>query len=207
MANTALQNTEMKIITADPGPIGLLGLAIVTLVASSQKLGWTEGLSVLIPWAIFLGATAQLIASLMDFKKNNVFGATAFGGYALFWYGMAMSWMIKIGIFGKAAADGFDAKQLAFVFLGYFIFTFYMTIGAMETTKVLFAIFFLIDFLFIGLTFSNFGIAEEFFHAMAGWSEFGIALLSFYGSGAGLLNNHFGYQFLPLGKPFGIFKK
>ena len=31
-------------ITADPSAIGLFGLAIVTLVASSQKIGWTEGL-------------------------------------------------------------------------------------------------------------------------------------------------------------------
>ncbi len=40
---------ERKMITADPTAIGLFGLAIVTLVASSQKLGWTEGTSLVIP--------------------------------------------------------------------------------------------------------------------------------------------------------------
>ena len=82
-----------------------------------------------------------------------------------------------------------------------------MTIGAMETHKVLFTIFVLIDFLFIGLTLSSFGIAEHFAHNLAAWSELAIAIVSFYGSGASVLNSHFGKVFLPVGKPFGIFKK
>lgn len=81
-----------------------------------------------------------------------------------------------------------------------------MTIGAMETHKVLFIIFVLIDFLFLGLTFSSFGIMPNFMHSVAAWAELGIAIVSFYGSAAAVLNNHFGKVFIPVGKPFGIFK-
>ena len=63
---------------ADPSALGLFGLAMVTLVASSQKLGITTGVSYVLPWAIFLGAFAQIIAGVLDYKKKNVFGATAF---------------------------------------------------------------------------------------------------------------------------------
>ncbi|MER2115681.1 MAG: GPR1/FUN34/YaaH family transporter, partial [Solibacillus isronensis] len=56
---------EVKISTADPSAIGLFGLAIVTFVASTQKLGWTEGLGLVIPWAIFLGGIAQFYASVL----------------------------------------------------------------------------------------------------------------------------------------------
>jgi len=80
-----MQETKVKVVVADPSAIGLFGLAMVTLVASSQKLGLTEGVSLVLPWAIFLGATAQLLACLNDFKHNNTFGATAFGAYAFFW--------------------------------------------------------------------------------------------------------------------------
>ncbi len=198
---------EIKITTADPSALGLFGLAMVTLVASSQKLGWTEGVTLIIPWAIFLGATAQLMACIYDFKKNNVFGATAFGGYAMFWYAVALSWMIKTGFFGETVAAAIDGRQLGFAFIGYLIFTLYMTIGSTEASKVLLIIFILIDLLFLGLAFSTFGIAEHGFHALAGWSEFGIAIVSFYGSAASVLNNYFGYTFLPVGKPLGIFKK
>ena len=201
------QTKEMKIVTADPSALGLFGLAMVTLVASSQKLGITSGVSFVLPWAIFLGAFAQLFACISDAKKNNVFGTTAFGGYAFFWMAVAMSWMIQQGVFGENLAAGVDGKQLGFAFVGYLIFTLYMTIGAMETHKVLFIIFVLIDCLFIGLSLSSFGIAHEASHTFAAVSELLISMMAFYGSAAAVLNAHFGRVFLPVGKPFGIFKE
>ena len=89
MENTNERN--VKVLVADPSALGLFGLAIITLVASSQKLGLTSGVSLVLPWAIFLGASAQLVACINDFKHNNVFGATAFGAYAFFWYAMGFS--------------------------------------------------------------------------------------------------------------------
>lgn len=201
------ETKEIKIQTADPSAIGLFGLAIVTLVASSQKLGWTDGLGLVIPWAIFLGGIAQFYASVLDSKHNNTFGTTAFGAYGLFWMAVGMGWFVQAGLFGETLMNTVDLRQLGVVYLGYLIFSIFMTIGALETNKVLFYIFVLIDFLFIGLAFSSLGIMEHFMHNLAAWSELLIALLSLYGAGANVLNKHFGYTFLPLGKPFGIFKK
>lgn len=200
------ETKEVKILVADPSALGLFGLAVITLVASSQKLGITSSVSLVLPWAIFLGATAQLLACLNDFKHNNTFGATAFGAYAFFWYSMGMTWLIQNGIFGEKLAAAADTKQLGFAFLAYLIFTLFMTIGSMETHKVLFSIFVLIDFLFIGLALNSFNIMPEFSHNLAAYSELGIAILSFYGCGASVLNTHFGKVFLPVGKPFNIFK-
>ncbi|HWR05442.1 acetate uptake transporter [Sporomusa sp.] len=199
-------NTQtVKIVTADPGGLGLFGLAMVTLVAASQKLGWTTGFSFVIPWAIFLGAVAQMIACFNDFKHNNTFGATAFGAYGLFWLSVAACWLIKMGAFGPILATNADGTQLGIAFIGYLIFSVYMTIGAMETNKVLFIIFFLIDILFLGLAADALGLGHGW-HTMAAWAELMIALVGFYGSAAVTLNTHFGKQFLPTGKPFGIFK-
>lgn len=197
---------KVKIVYADPSALGLMGLAMVTLVASSQKLGITEGLSFIIPWAVFLGALAQLYASIIDARHNNTFGMTAFGAYGFFWLAVASSWLIQLGVFGENLAGSVDGRQLGFAFLGYLIFTLFMTIGAMETHKVLFIIFLLIDFLFIGLTLNSFGVLPEFSHKVAAISEFLIAIFSFYASAASVLNNHFGKSFFPVGKPFGIFK-
>lgn len=184
-------------LVANPSPLGLLGLAMVTLVACTQKLGITDGTYYVVPWAIFLGATAQFVAGLYDFKHNNTFGATAFCGYAFFWYGTAMTWLLKnAGIVG-------DIHQLGYAFLGYFIFTVYMTVGAMGANKVLFIIFFLIDLLFLGLFMSTLGWGGEAWHELAAWSELGIAIMSFYGSAATVLNSHYGFTVLPVGAPFG----
>ncbi|KNF08198.1 GPR1/FUN34/yaaH family protein [Gottschalkia purinilytica] len=201
------ETQNVKVVTADPSALGLFGLAMVTLVASSQKLGFTSEVSLVIPWAIFLGSFAQLFACINDAKKGNVFGTTAFGGYAFFWFGTAFSWLIKMGVFGEKLASTADPNQLGIAFVGYLIFTIYMTIGAMETHKVLFTIFFLIDLLFLGLSLSSFNIAYGFSSKLAGYAELLISLFSFYGSAASILNAHFEREFLPVGKPFGIFKK
>ncbi len=201
------QVQNVKVVCADPSAMGLFGLAIVTLVASSQKLGITDGLSYVVPWAIFLGAFAQLYASIVDCKHNNTFGMTAFGAFGFFWLGVASSWLIKLGVFGPELAATVDVKQFGFAIIGYLIFTIFLTIGSMETNKVLFIIFVLIDLLFIGLIFSSFEIMPEFFHELAAYSELCVALLSFYGAGASVLNKHFGRVFLPVGAPFGIFNK
>ncbi|MEH7886521.1 acetate uptake transporter [Bacillus sp. JJ1609] len=204
--NNSKTTQQIQITTADPSALGLFGLAMVTLVASSAKLGWTDGVSFVLPWAIFLGGIAQLFASVQDAKHNNTFGTTAFGAFGLFWLGVGTSWLIQYGVFGEAAAAAADPKQLGIAFVGYLIFSLFMTVGAMETHKVLFIIFVLIDFLFIGLSLSSLGIAPEAMHKLAAVSELLISIASFYGSAASVLNTHFGKVTLPVGKPFGIFK-
>ncbi len=191
----------------DPSALGLFGLAMVTLVASSSKLGLTNDVILILPWSIFLGGIAQIIAGIYDYKKLNIFGATAFLSYGLFWFGVSLTWLLSNGMFGEIAMNSSDMHQLAFAYVGYLILSIFLTIGAVEANKVLLIIFVLIDCLFIGLSLSTFGIATDAMHTFAAYSELGIAIVSFYGSGANVLNNHFGYEFLPVGKPMGIFVK
>ncbi len=187
---------------ANPTPIGLFGLAMVTFVASSAKLGITDGTSLIIPWAIFLGAAAQLYASIVDAKLNNTFGATAFAGYSFFWFSVAMTWGIQNGMFGAEMQANADVHQIGFAYIGYLIFSIYMTIGALTTNKNLFFIFVLIDFLFIGLSLSTLGIMEHEMHMLAAYSEFAIALLGFYGSASFVLESAYGRVILPVGSAF-----
>lgn len=198
------EHSEVKL--ANPTPLGLFGLAMVTLVASSQKLGITEGTSLVIPWALFLGATAQLYASIVDAKLNNTFGATAFGAYAFFWYSVALTWLIQNGVFGEQMQAAADIKQAGFGYIGFFIFSLYMTVAATATNKMLFSIFVLIDVLLFALACSALGIMEHTMHDVAAYVEFIIAMVSFYGSAAVMLNIQFGRVVLPIGKPFPLFK-
>ncbi len=197
-----MQTNETKLTTADPSALGLFGLAMVTLVASSQKLGWTEGLSLVLPWAIFLGAVAQLFAAVGDSKRNNVFGTTAFGAFGLFWLGVSFTWLVKLGALGPALQADADGHQLGVAFAGYLLFTLIMTFASLKTNKVLTFIFVLIDLLFIGLTFSTLGIAEGFMHMLAAVSELLIALFSFYGCAANVVNATYGRVVLPVGASF-----
>ena len=202
-----MDTQNVKIVNCDPSALGLFGLAIVTLVASTQKLGITSGTSFIIPWALFLGGFAQLFACINDSKRNNVFGTTTFGGFALFWFAVAVSWLIKNGVFGETLATTADGMQLGFAFLGYLIFALVLTVGSTETNKVLFIDFIFIDLLLLGLTLDSFGIVPHFSHLLAGYSELIISIISFYGFAAMVLNQHLGKTLLPVGKPLGIIKK
>jgi succinate-acetate transporter protein len=180
---------------ADPSALGLFGLAVVTLVASGEKLGFTTGTIGILPCALLLGGFMQLVAGIFDYKKQNVFGGLAFMSYGVFWIAMAFTWWFMFQQY-----EGDFIKQLGFFYLGYLIFTLYMTIGASITNKVLFSIFLTIDVLFASLVCYGFGIAPEFAKIVAGVAELIISLLSFYGSAANVLNIHMQREILPIGK-------
>ena len=200
------ETQKVKISVANPTALGLFGLAMVTFVAASQKLGITTGLSFVIVYAIFLGATAQLIACILDFFHENIWGGTVFGAYAFFWYAVATAWMMKMGVFGPELAAACDTKQLGFAFLGYLIFSVMMTLGAMEVSKLIFITMVVIDILLAALTLNAFDVAPHATHMIGAYAELATSLLSFYGASAVVLNTFFGRPFLPVGKPFGIFK-
>ena len=192
------ETKQIKIELADPTPLGLFGLALVTLVASTQKLGITDGLSLLLPWVIFLGATAQIIAGIMDYKHNNLFGATAFCGYGLFWYAIALTWMFKMGVFGETLAT-LDMNQLGFALIGYLVLSIIITMGAFRLNTHLSILIILIDLLFIGLSFDIF-FGGHFWHQLAAFSEILISIFSFYGVAAAFINKSYGRIIIPVGK-------
>lgn len=195
------ETKHVKIEVADPTPLGLMGLAMVTLVASSQKLGMTEGLSFVIPWAIFLGALAQIMASMLDYKHNNLFGATAFAGFGFFWLAVASSWLIKMGVFGVELASSFDPKQLGVAFIGYFVFSLIITVGAFRLNGHLSILMLVIDVLVLSLAMDALSMGHGW-HTVAAYSELSTAILSLYGVASSFINKSYGRVLLPVGKPW-----
>jgi hypothetical protein len=191
---------------SDPTALGVFGLAMVTFVAASQKMGWTTGATYIVPWALFLGSAAQIWASTVDFKKNNYFGSIVLGVYGLFWAAVAMHWAISQGWFGAVDAKA-DPRQLAFACFGYTFFSLFIMVAAFEANKVFAIILVLINILLPSLGLSILGINHEVFSALAAWSELLISLFGFYAAGAIFLNSYFGRVLVPLGAPLGLIRK
>ena len=200
-------HSQIKITTADPTALGLFSLAIVALVESTDELGLTEGLAFIVPGIFFLGGIAQLFAASLDARNNSIFGTTVWGLYGVFWICHAIIMMMQSGFFGSNLQESGDIRQLGIAYLGYLIFSIFVTIAAMETNKVLFFILLLLDIEFLGLFLSSFNIVESAAYYMGAVAELFVAFLSFYGAGAVLINTCFQKALLPLGKPFGIFVK
>ena len=204
---TEENQSQVKITTADPTALGLFSLVIVALVESTDELGLTHGFTFIVPWVFFLGGIAQLFAASLDARNNSIFGTTVWGLYGVFWISHAIIMMIQEGFFGSTLQASGDVRQLGIAYLGFLIFSIFVTIAAMETNKVLFFIILLLDIEFLGLFLSSFNMIGGAAFYMGAVAEFFVSILSFYAAGAVLLNTSFQKVLLPLGKPFGIFVK
>ncbi|MDR3539778.1 MAG: acetate uptake transporter [Desulfosporosinus sp.] len=206
-------NTQEVKITysgADPTAFGVLGLAMVCFVASSAKLGFTnpKATALIVVWAALLGGIVQIMAANIDFKKGNVFGGTVLGAYGFFWVGMAFSLSIMNGMFGPGMQAAVDPTMLGMVYIGYLIFSLFITVASFEVNIPFVIMLLLIDILFFSLAAVTFKMGPvAMFAQLAGWSEFIISLVGFYASGAIFYKNFYGREVLPLGKPWNIIKK
>jgi succinate-acetate transporter protein len=200
------QVQETKIVTADPTALGVFGLSLITFVASTSKLHWTDGSALLMPWALCLGSFAQLWAASLDFKRNNYFGSIVLGAFGLFWVAVTLTWAITNGFFGDLPKASIDQKQFGYACFGFMFFSVFITVAAWEANKVFGMILSLIVVLLGALGLQLLGQGDVF-GVIAGWSEFAISILGFYAAGAIFLNSFFGRQILPLGKPMGWIKK
>ena len=73
MSSDNNETRQVQIAVADPTPLGLFGLSVVTFVASMQKLGVVSDVSWVIPWALVCGSFAQLLAAYFDFCHKSLF--------------------------------------------------------------------------------------------------------------------------------------
>src|SRR3954467_12081576 len=77
--------TQLKDTTANPAPLGLLGFGMTTVLLNLHNAGFYELNSMILAMGICYGGAAQIIAGIMEWKKNNTFAATAFISYGFFW--------------------------------------------------------------------------------------------------------------------------
>ncbi|MEX2680379.1 MAG: acetate uptake transporter [Candidatus Sigynarchaeota archaeon] len=191
---------DLPLPVAEPAPLGLLGLAVAAIVLGLTDLGFFNGSkSLMIPWTMFLGATAQIIAGIMDYKRKNIFGATAFTGYALLWYTVSLT--LIIAIWGGV---GVDMAHYGYGMIGFLVFSIYMTIASLMTNKALVAIMIGIDLALITLIPNVLLGAAVFPSWPCGVFLIYTSAASFYGAAGVLLNTMAGKTILPLGKALWV---
>lgn len=186
---------------ADPGPLGLAGFAATTFLLSLFNAGIVPASleKVVLPLALFYGGLAQLLAAMWEFRKNNTFGATAFGSFGAFWLAFAGYVQFVEPALKAGGADEAGVGLATGLFLLMFaIFTAYMTLASLKTTGALIAVFVLLTLTFLALA-----IAE-----MAGASGLAVvggilglltALAAWYASAAAVTNDTWGRTVLPVG--------
>jgi succinate-acetate transporter protein len=111
--DTSRNNIFLMDKTANPAPLGLCAFGTTTILLSLWNAGIIGLSSPIFAMAIFYGGIAQIIAGLMEWKKNNNFGFLTFVSFGFFWMTFAGVLMLPVLGLAKAPQPGDLAAFLA----------------------------------------------------------------------------------------------
>lgn len=180
--------------TSNPAPLGLMGFGMTTVLLNLHNAGFFGLGSMILGMGIFYGGLAQVIAGIMEWKKGNTFGTTAFTSYGFFWLTLvALIVMPKMGL--TAAPD--NAAMVAYLLI-WGIFTAILFIGTLRLNRALQFVFASLTLLFVLLALGDFTGSTTIKH-IAGYEGIVCGLSAMYAAAAQVLNEIYGRVLLPVG--------
>jgi succinate-acetate transporter protein len=186
----AQEATKSEPQWGNPGALGLAAFGLNTILLQVHNLGWIDTPMPLV-YGMFWGGLAQVIAGVIDGKRGDTFGLTAFTSYGAFWMGLAFAFLFQwMGLIKLGGPD------LAWTFVIWGIFTLFMTIGTLKMTFVHFFVFASLVVLFALLAIHKFGAMSS---VPAGIEGLFCGAAATYGAAAVIINGKFGRTVLPMG--------
>lgn len=195
---TKTQNmyTDTKIVdtTSNPAPLGLCAFGMTTVLLNIHNIGFTQLDSMILAMGVFFGGFAQILAGLMEFKKNNTFGTTAFTAYGVFWLTLVTLIILpKLGII-----DSPSKVAMGFYLSIWGLFTLMLFIGTFRISKALQFVFGSLTILFFLLAIGDF-TGNVLFTRIAGAEGIICGLVAIYAGLAQVLNELYQDEVFPLG--------
>jgi succinate-acetate transporter protein len=184
----------VKDITANPAPLGLIGFGMTTVLLNLHNAGAFGLSTAILAMGIFVGGLAQVIAGMMEWKKGNTFGTTAFTSYGFFWLALVGLLILpELGI-GEAA----DKTTMAW-FLGLWgVFTAVLFIATLRMNRALQFVFASLALLFFTLALGD-ALNDPTITQVAGYIGIVCGLSAMYTALAQVLNEVYGRELVPLG--------
>ncbi|MEM2865902.1 MAG: acetate uptake transporter [Candidatus Hadarchaeales archaeon] len=183
---------EKEATLADPAALGLAAFGATTVLLNLHNLDLTTA-TLTFAYGFFFGGLAQVIAGIIDFKRNNIFGGTAFTSYGLFWIGLSL-----LKLFEWEGLVIADTSEIAAWMAIWGIFTLYMTAGSFKVGgRALQVVFVTLTILFFLLS-AAFATGEDLLFRIAGAEGVFCGLSALYTSAGVVLNSVYGKRVLPL---------
>jgi len=140
---------------ANPAPLGLLGFGLTTVLLNLHNAGLYSLNTMILAMGLVYGGLAQVIVGIMEYKKGNTFGTTAFSSYGLFWISLfALLVMPGMSIFSGLIAPDSTAMGAYFALWG--IFSAAMFVGTLKSNRALQLVFATVTLLFFMLAIREF---------------------------------------------------
>jgi succinate-acetate transporter protein len=179
---------------ANPAPLGLCAFGATTVLLNLHNAGFFEMNSMILAMGIFYGGVAQVIAGIIEAKKNNTFGLTAFTSYGLFWLSLVA--LIVLPKTGWMTAPSEGAMVAYLIVWG--LFTFLLFFGTLKLNRALQFVFATLTILFFLLALGDYTGNSALKH-FTGFEGIICGASAIYAGVAGLLNEMFGKTVLPIG--------
>lgn len=184
----------LKDTSANPAPLGLFAFGMTTVLLNLHNAGFFEINSMILAMGIFYGGLAQVIAGIMESKKNNTFGFTAFLSYGFFW--LTLVALIVMPKLGWIAAPSTSAMIAYLIVWG--IFTALLFIGTLRISKALQFVFASLTLLFFLLALGD-ATENSTIKTLTGYEGIVCGASAIYTAIASLLNEVYGSTVLPVG--------
>jgi succinate-acetate transporter protein len=184
----------IKDTSANPAPLGLLAFGLTTVLLNLHNAGIFEMNSMILAMGIFYGGIAQIIAGIMESKKNNTFGFVAFVSYGSFWLTLvALIVMPKLGWIGAAS----ESAMVAYLVM-WGIFTGLLFVGTLRISKSLQFVFATLTILFFLLALGDYS-GNTALKTFTGYEGIICGASAIYAGIGTLLNEVYGKTIFPLG--------
>ncbi len=180
--------------TANPAPLGLLAFGTTTVLLNLHNAGLFPLNTMILAMGLFYGGLAQIIAGIMEWRKGNTFGTTAFTSYGAFWLTLVgLIVLPKLG-WGDAATGSAMASYLAV----WGVFTLVMFFGTLRANRALQFVFASLAILYFLLAASE-ATGNKVLGTVGGWEGIVCGASAMYAALAQVLNEHFGRTVWSLG--------
>lgn len=190
-----MDESVIKDTTANPAPLGLMGFGMTTVLLNLHNAGLFGLGSMILAMGLFYGGIAQIIAGVMEWKKGNTFGTTAFTSYGAFWLTLVFILIApKLGL-----GDAPSAIEMSAYLFMWGLFTFGMFIGTFKANRALQIVFGTLTLLFLLLAISDL-TGNAAIKQFAGYEGIVCGLSAIYLALAEIINEKFGKTILPLGE-------
>ena len=187
------QSIRLIDTTANPAPLGLCAFGLTTILLNLANVGAYPLDAMILGMGVFYGELAQVMAGIMEWKKNNTFGTTAFTSYGFFWLSLAGIVMLPKAGLGEAPGPAAMAAYLA----TWGVFTTVLFIATLRLNQALQAVFLTLAVLFFLLALGDI-TGNALIKTVAGFVGLLCGGLAVYTGLAQVLNEVYGRVVAPL---------
>jgi succinate-acetate transporter protein len=191
---TAQNDSKYVDHTANPAPLGLMGFGMTTVLLNLHNAGLFGLGTMILAMGVFYGGLAQVIAGIIEWKKNNTFGMTAFISYGFFW--ISLVFLLLMPKFGMGEPNSNNAMAAYLAIWG--LFTLILFVGTFRLNRALQVVFGTLVVLFFLLAIGDL-TGTAWLKVLAGYEGIFCGLSAMYTGAAQVLNEVYGKNMLPLG--------